>query len=200
MRPVNAVCCTLLFAALAGGSLLAQEQLGGGETTSEPAPAAAASEGAPDGSTDGSEPAPDSQQASRVGEFYDGLGKESIAAKVEAMFDPAATLDSPFGQYKGRAAIIDYYQEILAEVEELRVEIKEEFVSGEETVALWTMTLKHPKVKGGELLVVEGVSHVRYVGGRVAAQRDYFDLGQVYENTSYVGVVVRWVKKKILGE
>jgi hypothetical protein len=63
------------------------------------------------------------------------------------------------------------------------------------------MTMKHPAVAGGETVIVDGVSYVRFEGDKAVYHRDYFDAGaMVYEHVPIVGSIVRYVKGRVAQE
>ncbi len=140
-------------------------------------------------------------QPSAIDSFYDAMTAENAAAKVDSFYGPQVVYEDPFGRVEGRVQLAGHYKKLLAGVQTLAVDVKEEFVSADETVAVWTMTFTHSSLNGGQTIVVDGVTHVRIVDGKVVGQKNYFDLGEmVYEHTTIVGWVVRWVKKRILSE
>lgn len=140
------------------------------------------------------------EHGSAIDEFFNGSSKENIKERTAEFYAVDAVLEDPFGKFEGREAIAQHLAALYDGIESITFEIKSEFVSGDETVALWTMTLAHGKLNGGEPITVDGVSHVRFAVGKAVAQRDYYDLGALlYENTTIVGRIVRWVKSKAAG-
>ena len=78
---------------------------------------------------------------------------------------------------------------------EIKFITQNEIIKNDETVFVWEMHVKHKKIKGGENIVVEGVSIVKYQGDKVIYHRDYFDIGEmVYENIPILGSMIRWIK------
>lgn len=195
MRRMRAMAVALGALLALAGTLVAQDQ--------EPAPADVAPEGGEgeQASPDDGEGEPEAAepQPSAIDSFYDGLTAETAAAKVDGLYGPQVVYEDPFGRVEGRVQLAEHYKKLLAGVQNLAVDVKEEFVSADETVAIWTMTFSHKSLNGGEPVVVDGVTHVRIVDGKVVGQKNYFDLGEmVYEKTTIVGSIVRWVKGKIV--
>ncbi len=175
---------------MAFGNLAAQDQ------ESEPPAAEPAAESTDEAANESEAAEP---QPSAIDSFYDGMTAENAAAKVDSFYGPQVVYEDPLGRVEGRVQLADHYKKLLAGVQNLVVDVKEEFVSADETVAVWTMTFTHKSLNDGEPIVVDGVTHVRVVGGKIVGQKNYFDLGEmVYEHTTIVGSIVRWVKKKIV--
>lgn len=150
---------------------------------------------------DDSEMVPSAEpDVSLIDEFLNGSSRENITAKAGAFYTEAAVLENPFGRFEGKEAIVKHLSKLYGGINTVSFEIKEEFVSGEETVALWTMSLSHKDLNNGDIIMVEGVSHVRFENGKALTQHDYYDAGAlVYEHTPLIGRLVRWVKGKIVG-
>ena len=62
----------------------------------------------------------------------------------------------------------------------------------------WTMFLRHPKLRSGETIRVEGASYLKTRNGRIYYHRDYFDMGaMLYEHLPLLGRVVNTIKHKL---
>jgi hypothetical protein len=139
------------------------------------------------------------QAPSVIDGFFTDLQLANVQQKVEGFYAPTAVYEDPVGRFEGRDQILAHLKQQLGGVQSLAIDVKEEFVSGDETVALWTMTVTHKDLNSGEPLTIDGATHVRSQAGLVTYQRDYYDLGAlVYENVSVVGRLVRWVKGKLV--
>ena len=135
--------------------------------------------------------------ASIIESFFNDLNASTVSQKVEAMMAPTVVYEDPFGRFEGRDKAMAHLQGILGGMQTINVDVKEEFVSGEETVAIWTMTLTNKRLKSGDPVVFDGVTRVKMQGDKIVMQTSQFDLGAAfYENVPVVGWLVRWVKGK----
>jgi len=135
--------------------------------------------------------------ASIIESFFNDLNASTVSQKVEAMMAPTVVYEDPFGRFEGRDKAMAHLQGILGGMQTINVDVKEEFVSGEETVAIWTMTLTNKRLKSGDPVVFDGVTRVKMQGDKIVMQSSQFDLGAAfYENVPVVGWLVRWVKGK----
>lgn len=138
--------------------------------------------------------------ASVMVSFFTDLNAENLKEKIETYYDPTATLEDPFGRFERQAEITDHLTTLFAGAKSIAFEVRSEFQSGDESMTLWTVSVVHSKLRGDEPVVVEGVTHARLVNGKIAEQRDYYDVGNlVYEHVSVIGSLVRWVKGKVGG-
>jgi len=130
--------------------------------------------------------------------FYD-LNASTLEPKVLGTYAFNVVYEDPTGHFENRDNLLSHLKTLISGVTALNVNLKEEFVSGDETVALWTMTLASNRLHGGEPFVIEGSSHIRIKDGKVVYQRDYYDLGgAVYEQVPVLSMFVRWVKGKLV--
>lgn len=160
-----------------------------------------ASETPPTGEPGDAVVAGDEAPQSVLAALLNDLSTDTIKAKVETYYDPSAVLEDPFGRYEQRDEITTHLKALLTGTKSVAFDVREEFQSGDETVALWTLSVSHPKISDDEPVVVEGVTHARFVNGKIVEQRDYYDVGGlVYENVTFIGSLVRWVKGKVMHE
>ncbi len=136
-------------------------------------------------------------QASVLDDFYSGLTPQNVGERIAAFYAPEVVYEDPFGRVDGREHLVEHYKKLFEGIQSLALEVKEEFVSGDETVAVWTLTMTHRSLGSGQPIEIDGVSHLRIDGGKLVGQRNYFDLGSLlYENAPFLGPIVRWVKRK----
>jgi hypothetical protein len=74
---------------------------------------------------------------------------------------------------------------------------EDEIVQGNSAVLTWTMSLKHPRLNGGDVVTVPGSTHIRF-RDKVTYHRDYFDGGaMLYEHLPLIGLVIRMIKERV---
>jgi SnoaL-like domain len=124
-----------------------------------------------------------SQTMSNVGDFY----------ATDADFE------DPVHKLKGVEALKAYYTKLYEGAEKVTFDFSHFYEDKDTVVAIWTMTVKTPKLKAGEPIVVDGNSVIRFNSeGKASYHRDYFDLGAfIYENVPVLGFVVRKVKDRL---
>ena len=61
----------------------------------------------------------------------------------------------------------------------------------------WTMHYRHPRLRRGQLIEVEGCSHLLW-HEKVYQHRDYFDAGALlYEHLPLMGTAIGWLKGRL---
>jgi hypothetical protein len=60
------------------------------------------------------------------------------------------------------------------------------------------MTYRHPRLKQGEPILVQGCSHLLWTDDKVFQHRDFFDAGALlYEHLPVMGRMIRWLKGRL---
>jgi len=133
----------------------------------------------------------------KVEDFFSQANYENIERLCQKFYAPEVTFIDPIGKIEGLDELIRYYRHMYRNVIEIDFKAIDKFKRGEEEVFIWQMHLKHRAVSRGELIVVDGVSVLRFSKGKVIYHRDYFDLGaMLYENLPVLGSLVRFVKSR----
>ena len=104
----------------------------------------------------------------------------------------------PLHEVRGLSQVRRYFEELYANVSELRFDFYgfDEVRQGEGYLR-WTMSYRHPRLKRGGLIRVEGCSHLLW-NAKVHQHRDYFDAGALlYENLPVMGTAIRWLKGRL---
>lgn len=105
----------------------------------------------------------------------------------------------PLHQISGLANVRQYFSELYANVQELRFDFHAFDQTGNNSGYLrWTMSYRHPRLRRGAPIRVEGCSHLRWHDERVYRHRDYFDAGALlYEHLPVLGGVIAWLKRRL---
>jgi hypothetical protein len=104
----------------------------------------------------------------------------------------------PLHDVRGLSQVRSYFAELYANVSELRFDFYgfDQVAEGEGYLR-WTMSYRHPRLKKGELIRVEGCSYLLW-NDKVHQHRDYFDAGALlYENLPLMGSAIRWLKGRL---
>jgi ketosteroid isomerase-like protein len=133
----------------------------------------------------------------KVKYFFDKLSMENMKL-VDEFYHAEVQFVDPVGEVRGAAKMKKYYENMYQNVKELRFDFSEFHESGDTVVGVWKMILKTDKLKGGEEIVVDGNSVIKFdATGKAVYHRDYFDMGAfVYENIPVVGYVIRNIKAR----
>ena len=109
---------------------------------------------------------------------------------VEELYAPEVAFRDPITRVQGLDALRRYLTHFGETADGARFTITDTVVQPGNAVVFWTMT------PAGGGAGIDGVSHLR-VRDRVYEERDYFDLGQVYEQVPGLGWLTGLVKARL---
>ena len=135
-----------------------------------------------------------------VDEFFNQARYENLDSLCAEFYAPNVRFEDPLGNIDGMETLIAYYKNLYENVISIHFEPLNIFTKGDEEVFVWQMNVKHKAVGGGEPIIVDGTSLLRYKDGKVVYHRDYFDLGaMLYEQIPVLGTIIGWIKKRAHG-
>lgn len=133
----------------------------------------------------------------RFVDYYSKLDNQPPSALAE-IYHADARLSDPFGEHQGLLAIQRYFIHLLANVKHCRFTIDPPLCEGHRFAVTWAMHWSHPRISGGETLVLTGCSIVDAQDNLIIRQRDYYDAGEmIYEHLPLLGWAVRSVKRRM---
>jgi hypothetical protein len=139
----------------------------------------------------------DLDNAGKTKFIFEKLTKDSLYL-IDEFYSPDVDFVDPVGTIKGSANIKKYYESLYKNVKTIRFDFSDFIVQGDQLVGVWKMTLVTDKLNGGEPIVVDGNSVIRFNSqGQAIYHRDYFDMGVfVYENIPVLGRVIKGIKNR----
>lgn len=134
---------------------------------------------------------------SKVIDFFDSLNKDTLFL-IDEFYDPSVHFISPLAEFSSRNDLKEYYASIYHHLIAVHFDFVEKVERGGMVLVIWKMNFRS-KLNGGQLVVVDGASHIKFGGkeGKVIYQRDIYDMGGfVYESIPILGSVIRFIKKQ----
>lgn len=132
----------------------------------------------------------------RFKETYRRLNAQTVGRLPDLYADDVVFQD-PFRKLDGLGAVMRYFAELYAHVEACSFTFDEEVLQDQRVVLMWTMALRHPKLNGGQPVVVPGSTHLHF-RQKIHYHRDYFDAGaMLYEQIPVIGMVIRLIKERV---
>lgn len=135
----------------------------------------------------------------KVKVFFQTSSAENLDQKVPEFYDAQVEFTDPVHHLKGEPEVRKYYAGLYKNVKKIRFDFTHTYQDKDTVIAVWTMTLETPKLKGGEPVSVDGNSVIRFNSeGKAIYHRDYFDMGAfLYENIPGLGYVIRTIKNRM---
>lgn len=117
---------------------------------------------------------------------------------LDALYTDDVHYTDPLHEVQGLRQLHDYFAELYAGVSELRVDFHgfDQIAEGEGYLR-WVMSYRHPRLADGQLIRVDGCSHLLW-RDKVYRHRDYFDAGALlYEHLPALGRAIAWLKRRM---
>jgi limonene-1,2-epoxide hydrolase len=129
---------------------------------------------------------------------FAALNKDNLHRLAE-LYSTNAVFCDPLHEVHGLANMQAYFAQMYANVSALQFDFHSfDQVSDGQGYLRWTMSYRHPRLAGGQLIEVEGCSHLLWRDAKVYQHRDYFDAGALlYEHLPVLGGVIGWLKRRL---
>lgn len=130
-------------------------------------------------------------------ETYQKLDKDHLHLLAD-IYDSSIQFQDPLHKIDGLENLHHYLEKMYANVHYCHFDIHDSFHNDQQQAAVyWTMQLRHPKLKSGQLILVDGHSQLTYQQGKITHHRDYFDLGSMlYEQLPVIGAGIKYIKQR----
>lgn len=142
-----------------------------------------------------SHPPDDRAAVARFKDFFNGI-EPGMLPDLTPVYGSDIHFQDPFTEVQGLADLNRYFRNAYSNVLHCRFDFGANVGSGDQQALPWVMSLRHRKLAGGQLVRVDGMSHIAISEDRIIFHRDYFDAGQLlYENVPVLGSAVRLLRR-----
>jgi len=119
--------------------------------------------------------------------------------QIDALYAPDIHFADPFVQLDGIAALKRYLRHSYDGVAQVEFSFESPLLGADEAAVRWQLSFRHPRLRGGDLIEVPGITHL-YFSDKVTHHVDYYDAGALlYENVPLIGGAVRLLKRRLQG-
>lgn len=131
-------------------------------------------------------------------DMYQVLNKHNLHLLAE-VYAAEIRFTDPLHQIEGLSALQRYFAGLYANVESLRFEIETVITAGDDAALTWVMHFTHPKLNGGQVISVSGMTHLRKGDDKIVCHRDYFDAGQMlYRHVPLLGTAINIINRRLV--
>ena len=117
---------------------------------------------------------------------------------IESVYDERMNFEDSFHAIEGREAFIAYCESLYENVQQIDFVFHEQWIKPGQAMLTWTMTYRHPRLKRGQEIEVQGATHLRF-DEKITFHQDFFDGGQLlYEQIPLLGTLIQGLKKRML--
>ncbi len=133
----------------------------------------------------------------QVSSFYENFDIQSILKLSEIYSEDVEFLD-PIASHKGLVQLRHYFERLLKGCTSCRFDIKEAQIGKEQGWIRWRMLFSHPRLNGGKIIEIDGMSILKISNNKIHYQRDFYDLGaMIYEQLPLIGGIVSRIRKRM---
>ena len=131
-------------------------------------------------------------------DIYQRLSVDNLHLLAE-LYHQNITFIDPMHKLTGFEQLAHYFDGLYQQLSYCEFSIEQVIAEENEAAIYWNMSYQHPRLNAGNVVHVQGSSHIRGDGDKVIFHRDYIDLGaMLYEQVPLLGRIIRFLKKKKL--
>lgn len=133
----------------------------------------------------------------RFAREFAALDKDNLH-RLDELYSEDVHFTDPLHDVQGLGPLHHYFAQLYANVSHLHFDFHDfDQVAEGRGYLRWTMSYRHPRLAGGQLIEVEGCSFLLW-RDRVYHHRDYFDAGALlYEHLPVMGRAIGWLKGRM---
>ncbi|MHA7878527.1 MAG: nuclear transport factor 2 family protein [Saccharospirillum sp.] len=134
----------------------------------------------------------------RTQRVYGELNAQTVTSGLLAeLYDERIVFVDPIHRIEGLPALQRYFEGIYRNVIEIAFDYQGTWEADGEAMLRWEMTFRHPKLKGGQAIVVPGATYLQFQD-KVTWHQDYFDSNQmIFDHTPVLGSLLGWLKNRL---
>ena len=117
--------------------------------------------------------------------------------QLDTVYTPDVEFRDPVHTMHGALALRRYLRKMASNLTHYHMRYLDEQVGPHSAFVSWEMDYRHPRLAGGRLLTLRGITHVKFTD-KVYYHEDCYDLGALlYEHVPLVGAATRLLKHRM---
>jgi ketosteroid isomerase-like protein len=131
-------------------------------------------------------------------EIYNKLNSENLDLLAEIYAENVVFID-PAHEILGLKNLQRYFASMYSGLHSASFTFSDTQRKGDHAYVQWTMDFSHPKLGGGKIISLPGVSSLKFDSDDKAIyHRDFFDMGaMLYEHLPLFGKMIKLLKKRL---
>ena len=134
--------------------------------------------------------------------LYGDLSVPNVTARVREVYAAEAWFNDTIATEVGIDAIEKYLLKTAEGAEKVQARVNDVAVSGADVYVRWTMEIRAKNLAGGQPIVTEGMSQLRFDrDGRIILHQDFWNPATgIYQHLPLLGPAIRFVNGLIVGQ
>jgi len=134
----------------------------------------------------------------RFMEFYEDFSLDNLG-KLDNFYTPDIEFIDPIHRVDGILSLKRYLKKMAGNLSHYRIHYLDSLAVDNMAYLTWEMEFAHKRINGGQVVMLRGMSHLKFTS-RVYYHEDCYDLGAlVYEHLPLIGSLTRSVKARMAG-
>lgn len=144
------------------------------------------------------ERSPALQLVQQVKAFYQQFAADNLE-RLDDLYTSDVEFRDPVHTLHGCLAVRRYLRKLAGGLSLYRMRYSDEVVSNNTAYLTWEMDYAHPRLNGGAVITVRGMSQLKFTD-KVYYHEDSYDLGALlYERVPLLGLPIRSLKQRLAG-
>lgn len=141
------------------------------------------------------DPAEGRRLAGRFSALYADLDEKNVRKRVRETYAPDAWFNDTVSTEVGIDAIERYLLKTARGAAAIHATVQDVAVSGSDCYVRWSMEVRTKNLAGGQPIVTEGISQLRFDGeGRIVLHQDFWNPSAgIYQHLPLIGPAIRFV-------
>ena len=128
--------------------------------------------------------------------FYEQFNHERLES-LDTLYTQDVEFRDPVHTMYGILSLKAYMKKLATDLSFYRIRYTDMLAAENQAYLTWEMDYAHPKVNGGEVITVRGMSHIKYTT-RIFYHEDSYEMGALlYEKLPVIGSITTFLKQRL---
>lgn len=130
--------------------------------------------------------------------LYQPFSAENLT-KLHLVYSDTIIFKDPVKRLQGIDQLSAYFHSFCTPEVSCRFEFIDEIMGNDQAFFKWHMHYSHPRINGGQKLMLEGATHIKF-NDRIFYHEDFYDMGaMLYQHIPVVGWLVKKINARLTG-
>jgi len=134
----------------------------------------------------------------RFRQIYKNFNTDTLR-DLSTIYSPGVIFKDPVHQINGLAELSNYFAGLCDPEMQCEFEITNEIATSNQAFFQWKMRYRHPRLKAGQPLILDGGTLIKF-NTQIVYHEDFYDMGaMIYQHVPLLGWAVKKINARIAG-